>query len=283
MIHKYKKEEIIHSEKIPAKISYQNLKGNECFCPLHWHKDFEINFVLKNVAEFVVNGKTKIVMPGDFIFINSSDLHAGNGDFEKILSERSQELLTIQIDYQFFKFYFDTDCPIRFTDKITLEDSNEIKKNLLSIYHIILHKKPYYEMKIHAHLLEIGSILLSNYVTHDTSYSLLEDRTFRQIKKVIDFMEENYMENLDLTTVANKMGWQESYFSRKFKQLTGINFHEYLVSIRLKHAENDLLHTELDMTTISYDNGFPNVKSFIQSFKKAYGVTPLQYRKESIG
>ena len=52
----YFKEEITYSERLPAKIIHQTLSGSECFTPMHWHNEIEVNLMLRGMAEFTVNG-----------------------------------------------------------------------------------------------------------------------------------------------------------------------------------------------------------------------------------
>lgn len=53
-----------------------------------------------------------------------------------------------------------------------------------------------------------------------------------------------------------------------------------LQECRIQHARTDLVNTTDNITEIAYNNGFPNIKSFINHFKKYYHTTPKQYRKK---
>ena len=75
------------------------------------------------------------------------------------------------------------------------------------------------------------------------------------------------------------MNMSPYYFSRKFKEYTGINFYDCLIQCRLLHAREELLSATGNITDIAYNNGFPNVKSFIVQFREKYHVTPKQYQK----
>ena len=54
---------------------------------------------------------------------------------------------------------------------------------------------------------------------------------------------------------------------------------KYIDSVRLEKAINDILHTNLSMTDIAYNNSFANPKSFNRIFKRIYKMTPHEYRK----
>jgi AraC-like DNA-binding protein len=62
--------------------------------------------------------------------------------------------------------------------------------------------------------------------------------------------------------------------------MTGQTFHSYLTNIRLYHAYRQLQEQDTTITQIALENGFANVKSFIEAFKKVYHVTPGRYRQQ---
>lgn len=54
---------------------------------------------------------------------------------------------------------------------------------------------------------------------------------------------------------------------------------EYLNNLRLQNALEDLLHSRKSLTSIALDNGFTNPSMFSKAFKKKYGVSPTDYKK----
>lgn len=107
VIELYRKEEIEHINNIPARILHQQLSGTECTVSMHWHKHIELNLILKGEAEFTVDGIKSLLKPGDFIIINSSDIHMGTTPLQIPLQDRYQELITILWDYDFLHRYVD--------------------------------------------------------------------------------------------------------------------------------------------------------------------------------
>lgn len=276
----YKKEEIEHINKIPAKIIHQYLSGTECSVGMHWHKDIEINFMLLGEAEFTVDGKTKALHPGEFIIINSGDIHRGTAPMNIPVQERHQELITILWDYDFLHNYLEHLSNLRFEmpqDEFLIK---QIRDLLISIGTIYLQKGTCFEMDISATLLQIGSLLLKNcvYDEDDSSKAIMQKST-KAIQEAVNYIENHCTEDLSLETVAEYMNFSQNYFSRKFKQMTGTTYHDYLIDCRLKKSLIDVKNTNLSSTEIAYRNGFPNVKSFIEYFKKNYGTTPQQFRK----
>lgn len=95
----------------------------------------------------------------------------------------------------------------------------------------------------------------------------------------MELIERNYKENITLSMVAKKVNFSAGYFSRYFKEKTGENFYSYLSHIRLSHAMEEMKSKNLTSLECAMNNGFPNVKAFIETFKKIYDCTPSEYKK----
>lgn len=98
---------------------------------------------------------------------------------------------------------------------------------------------------------------------------------------LLDYMHKHYQESITLNILSEKFHLSSAYISRLFKDGTGIGFKEYLNQIRLNNAVYLLLNTDKSLLDISVECGFPNNKSFIESFKQAYSQTPNQYRRQN--
>lgn len=275
----YKLEEVIHHDRLPAKILHQKLKNEDCFVPLHWHKDIEFNLMMKGNTEITVNGKINRVMQGEYIFINSKEIHmlappVGIHGFEP-----DMELLTILWDYDFLKYY--SEYSVLYFD---LEQNAAVKREighiLIKIAELFINKEKYYEMEITAQLLSIGRLLLKYCAVFPKADDSTIDKSFYHMQKAVDYIEKNYNEGITLKQMADIMGMAPTYFSRKFHAVTGFSFSHYLNDCRLRNAMNDIANSDMTMTEIAYENGFSNVKSFIETFKRTLNVTPYQYKKQ---
>lgn len=103
-------------------------------------------------------------------------------------------------------------------------------------------------------------------------------------KPIVDavyYIEKNYSKNLPIQEVADVSGYSVFYFSRIFQAQLGSSFSEYITNVRLKHVQNDLLTTQKNITEVALENGFSYPGNMTNCFKKAFGITPLQYRKAS--
>ncbi|WHH58542.1 AraC family transcriptional regulator [Petroclostridium sp. X23] len=98
-------------------------------------------------------------------------------------------------------------------------------------------------------------------------------------EKVIKFIDENYQSELSLDNVSEVVGLSPSYLSLVFKEVSGINFVEYVNRYRIMKAKTYLNDISLTVSQISNKVGYINSNTFIKVFKKYEGITPGQFRE----
>ncbi|AZN39979.1 AraC family transcriptional regulator [Paenibacillus albus] len=100
------------------------------------------------------------------------------------------------------------------------------------------------------------------------------------IETAIRFMEDQLSRgDFGIAEVARHTGFNESYFSRLFKRMTGTKAQAYLMRIRIDRSKHLLKKTMKSVTEVAYEVGFENVNVYIRDFKKLTGTTPLKYRQ----
>ena len=99
-----------------------------------------------------------------------------------------------------------------------------------------------------------------------------------RISKAAAFMEEHYMDDISLASVADTLHISPEYLSRTFKKQTGTNFNNYLNNIRLQHALELLKDYEMPISEIAMQTGFQSPAYFSKCFKAAFGLSPQQWK-----
>lgn len=95
-----------------------------------------------------------------------------------------------------------------------------------------------------------------------------------------ELIEEHYREKFSLKEIASALFVNESYLERVFKEITGQTLLAYHNRIRCDIAKELLTHNELSISYISDSVGYVSPSHFTQKFRKLYGSTPSQFRKE---
>ncbi|MFT4145048.1 MAG: AraC family transcriptional regulator [Mobilitalea sp.] len=102
------------------------------------------------------------------------------------------------------------------------------------------------------------------------------------VDKVVNYIEENYEQELSISELAKVAGLSEFYFSRIFKKHTGFTIHEYIIKTKVVNAKELLKSTNLSLREIAYQCGFSNESSFCNTFKKITDMTPGNFRSMDI-
>jgi AraC family transcriptional regulator, exoenzyme S synthesis regulatory protein ExsA len=96
-----------------------------------------------------------------------------------------------------------------------------------------------------------------------------------------NIMECNCLYNMQLHEYARLCHRSLSSYKRDFHNTFGIPPGRWLLEKRLAHASHLLLHSGKSIGDIMCESGFKNITHFDRAFKKQYGLSPLQYRKQN--
>ena len=99
-----------------------------------------------------------------------------------------------------------------------------------------------------------------------------------EIWKARKFIHEHSEENLGLTIVARSVNISANHLSEKFKQVTGMNFVEYVARLRIENARALLPNREQRISEIAFAVGFQSLSQFNRVFKKLTQKSPTQFR-----
>ena len=100
-----------------------------------------------------------------------------------------------------------------------------------------------------------------------------------RIQRGVNFIEEHLDEDISRVAVARAAGFSPWHFERIFKSLAKETLAAYVRARRLARALDRLAGSELRVLDIALLAGFDSQESFARAFKKAFGLTPTEYRK----
>ena len=89
-------------------------------------------------------------------------------------------------------------------------------------------------------------------------------------------------EEITLKRISDSLGYSEFYVSRRFKEISGMQFRDYLRYRRLAFALKDVRDTDKSLLDIALDYGFSSHEAFTRAFKEAYGIAPSEYRQKPV-
>ncbi len=97
------------------------------------------------------------------------------------------------------------------------------------------------------------------------------------------YIRENLAQPLALEELARVAGLSKRHFLRAFAESVGVAPHRFVVGLRIEEAKRQLAATAKPVTHIALDCGFSHAQHFSSSFRKAAGMTPLEYRQRARG
>lgn len=100
------------------------------------------------------------------------------------------------------------------------------------------------------------------------------------ISKGKTFIMENLQDKISLEQVAHHVSVSSFYFSKLFRQVTGMTFTEYVNRQRVEWAKRELQHTNRRVTEVAYGVGYQSLSQFNRNFLKFVGLSPTEFRKE---
>lgn len=99
------------------------------------------------------------------------------------------------------------------------------------------------------------------------------------VRQIMDEVQKNYKENMNLKTLAYKYHMNASYLGQIFQKEVGCSFTQYLSSKKIEIAKELILNTNMKISDIAKQVGYPDTSYFYRKFKLHYGVAPVSLRE----
>lgn len=115
----------------------------------------------------------------------------------------------------------------------------------------------------------------------ESVYKSQDAKKVTQLKPAIDYIDQNYDQQIALSDIAKQVHLSVSRLAHLFKEQMGITLIDYLTNVRIENAKRLLLTTDDSCTTICYQVGYNNQSYFTRTFKDIVGMTPGQFRQSN--
>lgn len=234
----------------------------------HYHHAFEIYYLKDGECNYFIDNHLYNIKAGDLILIPEGTIHKTNYcgtthtrllincSYDYIPQVVIERLATINYLYRNNKIQAELDAVF---SKIEAECSNPdvLSSEILKCY-----------------TAELFFLIMRN----ENSYE--NDRDERNlVEQVLDYVRDNYMNDVKLSIVAKHFSVSAEHLSRLFKKETGFGFSEYLTVVRLQKAEY-MLRNEPGraISEVAYACGFNDGNYFSYKFKAVYGVSPTKIK-----
>ncbi len=257
---------------------------------MHKHTFIELAYIVSGSGTHTVGDRSSKFSKGDLFIINYDTPHAFSSD------ESDDEL--IMYDLLFTPRFFDVSLINAFDFEsinssflfYSLFPSEQIgpdihisgsKYNIFSDIFKKIHNE-FESQKIgYINIIRAYVIELIIQIFRRMSSTQKNDATSRQtqiVNSTLEYLRKNYYRDLSLGELAAQAFLSKDYFSRIFRDITGMPINSLLQKIRIDEACKLLLSSNRTISDIAEQCGFHDLKYFYNVFKKTLGVTPKQYR-----
>ena len=258
----------------------------------HIHNSIEILFIVK--GDFLINSESKsfTAHEGELILFRSQSIHsllptqAGTMYYvlkvkpslvASISSQKNGSIYSLMLSIALF----DDNAKICWTAEECAK--NGIKEHFNRMAEETANGRYGLDMVYKICIGEILLMILKDLKAQFAHAPIFDDKNESFIRKMHDiilYINKHYTDDITAEECCQKLFVSYSYFSRKFKQLTGKAFKEYLTQIRINHAEKRLITTDKSITDIATECGFNSITYFSTTYKEVKGLTPSEARNK---
>lgn len=228
---------------------------NQSF-PLHFHRAYELIIVNEGELAVTIDQKEYVMRKNDLAFIFHNQLH----EFKTIHhSNITIVIFSPELIGHFFMNY-----------KGRIPENNVVHlngaPNLNGLDSVYRQKSFLYEM---------CSMLVDQTAFHPAEHSTKT----KALHKILLFVDQNYMYDCTLKSVAKHLQYDYAYLSKLFVHMTSMTFTEYLTHFRILQACYMLKNSQQSVSEIAMNCGYNNLRSFNRNFKKIINHSPRKYRE----
>jgi len=263
-----------------------NRRKSEFTYPIHYHEEYELNFV-ENApgVRRVVGDSAEIIGDYDLVLITGKNLeHAWeqhdctSKDIREITIQFAPDLISTQLrnKNQFASIVHmlnRAQCGLSFPLQAVMKVYNQLEK-------LATEEQGFYAVQDFMSILYELSLFEDARVLSTTSFAKIESVSdSRRVQKVQAYINEHFRKEIRLVTLAEMVGMTPVSFSRFFRLRTGKTLSEYIIDIRLGAASRLLVDSTRTVAEICYDCGFNNLSNFNRMFKRKKGCAPKEFRE----
>lgn len=241
--------------------------------PLHWHNYYEMHYVQSGHATQVVNGVAYELKPGSMALLSPVEFHC----FENVSPADPLQIISIRFSDLILPLNIRGDI---YNQSRTMVSYSEEAASLFRKLHEEFTSDHYgRDTYITAGIMQLCVILLRDFVNQP---ALNEVTHHTPIQQALLYVRAHYRSSVTVEDVAKLVHLTPNYFSEYFKKQTGVKFSSYVQKLRLEFAIGLLKMSDVSVKEVAEQSGFNSAAYFSNAFKDAFGVSPEQFRKQTL-
>lgn len=289
----YMQEKIDYYESIESSfysshkffIEYHKYTDTSSMANNHYHKAYEIYYMLEGERYYFIKDRTYHVMKGDIVLISRNEVHKTFFSKGSVNAER----MLINFEPSFVEAYSNNTSDINFFEcfqetipvmRLKVSEQKYVENLLYGMKEETENTESGHLSLIKLRLLELLIFLSRNIKRVEENYKH-PSSVHKKVSDMVIFINNNYSQEITLGGISKKYHISMYHLSRIFKQVTGFTFIEYLNLVRVRAAQKYLAETTMKVSQIAENVGFESITHFGRTFKSITGLAPLHYRKKN--
>lgn len=243
---------------------------------LHKHEDvLELFYIMQGDGQYIVGGKEYIIRPGNLVICNEDILH-GEAPF---CSREMESYCCVVRGLHLPELPPNTlTRPAQNPTLYFSEDRTAVEHILHALCDLNRHAAVH-QAACNALSAALVTLVYDKLEQRQQTNSIAHRNNEEFIQNVTHYLDQHFMESLQLPELGERFHISHYYLSRLFKAETGLSPMKYVMYRKIGESQNLLMNTELPIGTISDRMGFLDNCHFSTTFKKYIGLTPTQYRQ----
>jgi len=241
----------------------------------HWHRSIELCCFINTPVRLWSNGTEYELEEDALIIVNSGDVH-------QIIPASNPEPHGVSLIFPYdFLLENNVDAQkITFTYKAGQRHDNQLRQSLHRISELLESDIPYMQTLVNAEIYKVLYLLLSNYQGKESHDYGIPVYHMDRCKQMLSYIDNNYADKITLESLSEHFNLSVAYIARYFQKYLGVTFKSHLTGVRLQNAVQMLRAGDKSMIAVAMNCGFPDYRSFSNTFKKWFHTTPLRYLNE---
>lgn len=240
----------------------------------HYHNFYEMYFLEKGSGKYFIDNRVYTISANDLFLIPKGVIHKTS--YTSDSDDNLRRLLSFSSDYINPAYLKDV---TRLFSMHCYRPSGTVADKIKSVLDDIERECNFPDALsgelIKCRITELFSILIRNKPINDKNIS---DEYNPRIINIIEYLNQNFQDDITLEKTADAANMHKCYFSRVFKEYTGFGFKEYITLLRLKKAQSLVIGSRKNVSEIAFECGFNDSNYFSLVFSRYFGCSPLKYR-----
>ena len=246
----------------------------------HSHPYYELILVRRGVCEYLSGGARFHLHPDELLFISPSTVHTmicpeDSESYERLILQINADFMTQVLELYRLDGSKLPPLYILRAESVCRWGLRELVERINASASVTDS-----ELREQLYRCQIGELMLTVKHIARASKSVVPNASSTLVSGVTAYIQEQYRDpELNVAGIAQHFYVSREHLSRTFKSYTSESISHYITDLRMQEFRYGLVSGK-SVVNACRESGFSDYSSFVKSFRKLYGITPMEYREQ---